>query len=163
MTLSIQMETNLLSMNKNQTETAPALLDEELHFFSHLTKELSLENSQQAVKLVSAVLQSLRQTLSLENAEILLNRLPDFLKLAFATNWKRDEPQVHVDHLDEFVNLVMDRDNQYRKNMFHDEVQTLSVIILTLKGLSRLVDLENFEGLSNALRQELRGVSEAAA
>lgn len=150
-------------MNNTQPETSPAILEEELYFFAHITKELSLENSQQAVKLVSAVLQSLRQTLSLENAEILLNRLPDFLKLAFATNWKRDEPQVHVEHLDEFVDLVMDRDNQYRKNMFRDEVETLSVIIMTLKGLSRMVDLENFDGLSNALRQELRGVTEAAA
>jgi uncharacterized protein (DUF2267 family) len=150
-------------MNKTPTETIPPLLEEELQFFSHITKELSLENSQQAVKLVSAVLQSLRQTLTLENAEVLLNRLPDFLKLAFATNWKREESQVQVEHLDEFVDLVMDRDNQYRKSMFRDEVQTLSVIILTLKGLSRMVDLENFDGLSNALRQELRGVSEAAA
>jgi hypothetical protein len=93
----------------------------------------------------------------------LLNRLPDFLKLAFVTNWKRDEEQIVVQHLDEFVNLVMDRDNVERRNLFRDEVFTLSVIIMTLKGISKMVDLEHFEGLSPALRQELRHVSTGAA
>lgn len=148
--------------NPTSIQTEP-LNEQELQFFSVISRELSLDNSQQAVKLVSAVLQALRQTLSLENAEKLLNELPDFLKLAFATNWKRDEEQVHIEHLDEFVGLVMDRDNLYQKNLFRSEVQTLAVIILTLKGLSKIIDLENFEGLSNALRHELRHSTEEAA
>jgi hypothetical protein len=39
----------------------------------------------------------------------------------------------------------------------------LSVIILTLKGLAKIIDLEHFGGLSNAIRQELRDVSTEAA
>jgi uncharacterized protein (DUF2267 family) len=152
-------------MERLRTNPAPSqpLHPDEVHFFSAISKELSLDTSQQAVKLVGAVLQSLRQTLTLENADLLLNRLPDFLKLAFVTNWKRDEEQIVVQHLDEFVNLVMDRDNVERRNLFRDEVFTLSVIIMTLKGISKMVDLEHFEGLSPALRQELRHVSTGAA
>lgn len=152
-------------MESSHRDLAPVqpILDEELQFFSHITRELSLENYQQTVKLVSAVLQSLRQTLTLENAELLLNQLPDFLKLAFATNWKRDENQVKIEHLDEFVGLVMDRDNQQsRKNLFRSEVEALSVIILTLRGMSKIVDLLNFEALAPALRQELRDASTEA-
>jgi uncharacterized protein (DUF2267 family) len=152
-------------MEANYSHVNPENLDqEEMYFLLQIKKELSLENSHEAVKLVASVLQALRQTLTLENAQSLLNKLPDFLKLAFAANWEQNEAQVPVQHLDEFVSLVMDRDKKSRKNLFKNEVQTLTVIILTLKKLHRLIDLQNFEGLSTALRQELKDVpSEAAA
>jgi uncharacterized protein (DUF2267 family) len=137
---------------------------EEMHFLHQIRKELSLDSSQDAVKLVAAVLQSLRQTLSLEESNYLLNRLPDFLKLAFAANWEQHEPRIFVEHLDEFVSLVMDRDEKSRKGLFRTEVQALSVVILTLKKLNKIVDLENFDGLSPLLKHELREVfSDAAA
>jgi uncharacterized protein (DUF2267 family) len=152
-------------MEVNYQHVDPANLDqEEMHFLYQIKKELSLESTHDAVKLVASVLHALRQTLTLENATILMNQLPDFLKLAFASNWEQNEAHVPVEHLDEFVGLVMDRDQKSKRGLFKNEVQTLSVIILTLKKLHKLVDLENFEGLSNALRQELREVpSEAAA
>ena len=137
---------------------------EELYFLYQIKKEFSLDSTQDAVKLVASVLQALRQTLTLEDAYKLLNQLPDFLKLAFAANWERNEKPVRIEHLDELVCLVMDRDEKSKRGLFKDEVQTLSVIILTLKKLYKLVDLENFEGLSPALRQELKDIpTEAAA
>lgn len=146
------------------TNSDPHYLDqEEMYFLHQIRKELSLDSSQDAVKLVAAVLQSLRQTLSLEENKYLLNRLPDFLKLAFAANWEQHEPRIQVEHLDEFVSLVMDRDEKARKGLFRTEVQALSVVILTLKKLNKIVDLENFDGLSPLLKQELREVSSDAA
>ena len=50
----------------------------------------------------------------------------------------------------------MERDIRFRKGLFKNEVQTLTVIVLTLKSLQKLVDIENFEGLSHSLRDELR-------
>jgi uncharacterized protein (DUF2267 family) len=142
----------------------PQNLDqEEMQFLYQIRKELSLETSHEAVRLVASVLQALRQTLTLENAAALVNRLPDFLKLAFAANWERGETRVPVEHLDEFVSLIMDRDERSGKGLFRNEVQTLSVAILTLKKLNKLVDLEGFEGISSALKQELREVSPEAA
>jgi uncharacterized protein (DUF2267 family) len=137
--------------------------EEEMYIIHQIKKELSLESSHDAVKLVASVLQALRQTLTLEEANILLNKLPDFLKLAFAANWQRDEQRVPIQHLDEFVCLVMDRDEASKRGLFKNEVQTLAVIILTLKKLDKLVDLENFNGLNPSLRQELRDVSSEAA
>lgn len=137
---------------------------EEMYFLQQIKKELSLETSNDAVKLVAAVLQALRQTLSLEENNYLLNQLPDFLRLAYAANWEQHEPRVQIEHLDEFVSLVMDRDEKTKKSLFRTEVQALSVVILTLKKLNRIVDLENFNGLSPQLKQELREVfTEAAA
>ncbi len=137
--------------------------NEEMRFLYQIRKELSLESIQDSVILVAAVLQSLRQTLTMEENNTLLNQLPDFLQLAYAANWQQHEPRVKVDHLDEFVSLVMDRDEQSGKGLFRTEVQALTVVILTLKKLNKLVDLENFDGISPLLKQELREVSSEAA
>lgn len=146
------------------TYQSPNPDQDESDFIQQIRKELSLASTRDAIKLVASVLQAMRQTLTLEKANEILNVLPDFLRLAFVSNWEHDEKQVVVTHLDEFVTLVMDRDAKHKRGLFRDEVQTLSVIILTLKKLQRLADLENFDGLSLALRQELKGVpSEAAA
>jgi uncharacterized protein (DUF2267 family) len=136
----------------------------EADLLSQIKKELSLEHPRDAVRLLASVLQGLRQTLTLQNANTLLNKLPDFLKLVFASNWKRDESHVPVEHLDEFVSLVMDREKTSGRSFFKNEVQALSVIVLTLKKMYTLIDLDHFEGLSKAFRQELREIpAEAAA
>lgn len=132
---------------------------QEMHFLHQIKKELYLESDFDAIPLVTAVLQSLRQTLTLQSANTLLNKLPDFLKLIFACNWRHDEEQIQVEHLDEFVNLVMERDQKAGKFLFRGELQTLTVIILTLEKLNRLMDLKNFEGLKHAFRHELREAS----
>jgi len=146
------METSLKKMN-----------DEEVTFFRQIKKELSLEYPQEVVQLVASVLQALRQTLTLERANAFLNELPDFLKLAFAANWKLNEESVTINHLDEFVNLLMARDRKAKRFLFKGEVFALSVVILTLKKLYKLIDLDKFEGLSQAFRQELREVPADAA
>lgn len=148
-------------MQENRQSTLP---DRDAVMFIHqIRKELSLPSSKEAVRMIASVLHAMRQTLPLEKANQILNELPDFLKLAFATNWEHNEKLVHINHLDELVTLVMDRDARSKRGLFRNEVQTLSVIILTLKKLQRMVDLENFDGLSPALRQELRGLSAEAA
>jgi uncharacterized protein (DUF2267 family) len=140
-----------------------AMDQEELNFLYQIKKELDLSSSRDAVKLVASVLHALRQTLALDQANVLLNKLPDFLKLTFAANWKQDESNAEVQHLDELVGLVMERDQKQRNGLFKNEVQTLTVIVLTLKKLQKLIDIENFEGLSHALRQELKGLPSSAA
>jgi Uncharacterized conserved protein len=148
-------------MEENRQSSLP---DRDAVMFIHqIRKELSLPSSKEAVRMIASVLHAMRQTLPLEKANQILNELPDFLKLTFATNWEHNEKLVHINHLDELVTLVMDRDARSKRGLFRNEVQTLSVIILTLKKLQRMVDLENFDGLSPALRQELHGLSAEAA
>jgi uncharacterized protein (DUF2267 family) len=130
----------------------------EVDFLYQIKKEFSFESSHEAVSVVASVLQTLRQTLTLESADHLLNQLPDFLKLVFAANWKRNEPQISVQHLDEFVCLMMEREKKSHKSYFNNEVQALSISVLTLKLLNKLVILDTLEGISNNLLQELRDI-----
>jgi uncharacterized protein (DUF2267 family) len=142
------------------------LNENEFQFLYQIKKELSLEDCGQAIQLAGSVLQALRQTLSLENAYKLIEKLPDFLRLMFVANWKQEDAIITIDHLDEFVSLVIEREQQKKNTsaLFKNEVQTLSLIILTLKNLYRMVDLDQIEGFSSTLLQELRNVpSEAAA
>lgn len=136
---------------------------EEQDVLNQIRKELSLQSPTDVVPFMAAVLQALRQTLTLEHATELLNKLPDFMKVVFATNWKKDEQRVPTTHLDEFVCLVMERDAAEGKHLFKSEVQTLSIIILVLKKMYKLADIEHFEGLSAAFRQELNDASTEVA
>jgi uncharacterized protein (DUF2267 family) len=135
------------------------MYQDEMYFLHQLKKDLLLENEQEAVPLLASVLQALRQTLTLENANLLLNELPDFLKLVFACNWPHQEEQVVVKHLDEFVNLVMERDQRDGKFLFKSELQTLSTVIVILNRLFRLVELDHFDGLTTAFKHELQDAS----
>jgi uncharacterized protein (DUF2267 family) len=135
------------------------MYQEEMYFLHQLKKDLLLENEQDAVPLLASVLQALRQTLSLENANLLLNKLPDFLKLVFACNWPQHEEQVTVEHLDEFVNLIMERDQRDGKFLFKSELQTLSIVIVTLNRVFKLAELEHFDGLTPAFKHELQEAS----
>jgi len=131
----------------------------EIDFLQQIKKELSLETQEEVIKRVASVLQALRQTLSRESANELINQLPDFLKLAFIGNWEVDEEVTPVNHLDEFVNLVQLRDVKSGKFYFKSEVQILSISILTLKKLLEFGSLKDFEGLSPFIRQQLSEVS----
>lgn len=154
------METLTVSQTSVEVQTPE---QEELMFLYQIKKELSLETAHDAIRLVASVLQALRQTLALNDATTFLNQLPDFLQLAFAANWELDEKRIPIQHLDELVSLVMERDQKNHKNLFKDEVQTLSIILLTLKGLYKFIDIENFEGISNNMRMQLSEVSVEAA
>lgn len=136
---------------------------DEMSFLTQIRKELSVQTKGEAVRLIAPVLQALRQTLTIQQANNLLNRLPDFLKLVFVSNWKYQEEQVSITYLDEFVCLVMEREQKNNKSIFKNEVQALWLVILTLKKLYKLIDLENFEGLSKSMRKELRDLPAEAA
>ncbi|PZR32258.1 MAG: hypothetical protein DI538_19785 [Azospira oryzae] len=131
----------------------------EIDFLQQIKKELSLETNDEVIKRVAAVLQALRQTLTRENANELVNQLPDFLKLAFIGNWDKNEAIVTVNHLDELVSLIQVRDIRSGKNYFTSEVQILSIAILTLKKLLQFKDLKNFKGLSPYIIQQLNEIS----
>lgn len=136
--------------------------ENERHFIIQIKKELSL-NTRDAVRLIQSVLHAVRQTLSLKSASVLLNQLPDFLKLAFVTNWKENEKRIFIKHLDEFVSLIMEKEENKNKSYFKNEVLVLSVVVLTLKKLFKIVDLEQIEDFSPALLQELKEIPAEAA
>ena len=132
--------------------------DQERSLFMQIKKEMCIDNPKLIVLQVTAVLHAFRQTLSLSAANEVLNKLPDFLKMAFVCNWRHTERPVTINHLDELVNLVMVRDRRLKKYLFKNEVHTLSLIILTLKKLNDFVDLGTLDGISPALQHELNEV-----
>jgi uncharacterized protein (DUF2267 family) len=131
--------------------------ENENHFLEHLTTELSLPSPEEALPLVTSVMQAFRQTLSRQNADALLARMPEFMKRYFVATAK-DEHQVRVDHLDELVLLVMERDKGNSKSLFKSELQTLSVVLFTMKKLFSVVD-PKFPGIGQPFFQEVKDAS----
>jgi uncharacterized protein (DUF2267 family) len=130
----------------------------ESSLLNEIKKELALKTYQETVGIVSCVLNSFRRCLSLQYATLLLNRLPDFLKLVFVSNWKVNESQVKIDYLDELVSLALEQDTASGKKLFKSEIHALSTVVLTLKKLDKLVDLQHFEGISQSFRRQLREI-----
>jgi uncharacterized protein (DUF2267 family) len=135
---------------------------EEAHLLEQLKKELSLQDSQDAVPLVSSVLHALRETLPRKTAEVFMHKLPGFMKKLFASNWRPSENRIVVEHLDELVTLVMERDQKNSKSLFKSELQALSVILYTLKKIYCFIDFRSCEGISWMFYREVKEASEMA-
>lgn len=137
----------------------PYLEPAEKSFLYQIQKELSLQTSGEVVKRVTAVLHALRQTLTIANANILINQLPDFLRLTFIANWRPEEEIVSVNHLDELVSLIQQRDESSGSHYFHGELQILAITIITLKKLLAFNQLNQFEGIGPLIRKQLDEIS----
>ncbi|NJM24342.1 MAG: hypothetical protein HC859_01245 [Bacteroidia bacterium] len=84
--------------------------------------------------------------------------MPDFFKLLFVTSWRRAKKAAVINHLDELVSAVIERDQQERHRVLKRETQALSAVVITLKKLEKLVNLQQFDGLSHSIRKQLRDV-----
>ncbi len=110
---------------------------EEAQFVQLIKKELSFKTSEEVVPRIIAVLRTFRETLSEQQATVIVNELPDYFKIAFITDWHYSEQHVKIDYLDQFVDLLLSRDKQ---KLFKSEVEALSVSILVFKKLIELCD-----------------------
>lgn len=130
----------------------------ELSVLRELKQEVGLSTFGEALKVVEHVLTCLGETLTPANAARLTRKMPDFFKLLFATSWRRAKKAAAINHLDELVNAVIERDQQERHRVLKRETQALSAVVITLKKLEKLVNLQQFDGLSHSIRRQLSDV-----
>jgi uncharacterized protein (DUF2267 family) len=138
------------------------LASEESAFVQQLKKELSFKSTDEVIPRITSVLHAYRQTLTNEQASLIINELPDYFKIAFVTNWQYTEHPVKIDHLDQFIDLLLTRDHD--KSLFRSEVEALSVSILVFKKIIELCREKGVLVFSPAIRQQINAVpSEAVA
>ena len=130
--------------------------EREDHFLEHIRAELSLQTPEEAKPFVKSVLSALRKTLSRQNAEAMIKLFPDFLKNYFSASGQ-EEKEVNVEHLDELVDLVMRQDEKENTVLFKSEVQTLSVILYTLRRIFAGADESAVAGIKYPFINEVKG------
>jgi uncharacterized protein (DUF2267 family) len=127
-----------------------------VRFFGEIKNELGFTSTRKIVYLVRSVLSQLRKNLSHDQVASVIQRLPSLFQLLFISNWKYDERETGINHLDEIVEGVY---QQGRQPLFASEIETLNAVIVVLRKLDKFFKLLGLDILHYSLKQELKQVA----
>ena len=117
---------------------------------------LGFTSTQKVVKLVRAVLSQVRRSLSHDQASIFIKSLPSLFQLLFVANWKYEETDNAMKHLDELVENVYQEDQRSNHALFTSEIDTLNTVILVLHKLDKFFGIMGLNIWQYPLPQELK-------
>lgn len=140
------------------TSTTSYLSMEELavRFFGEIKNELGFTSTRKIVYLVRSVLSQLRKNLSHEQIGNIIQRTPSLFQLLFISNWRYNEKETGINHLDEIVEEVF---QQGKQTLFTSEIETLNAVIIVLRKLDKFFQLLGLDILHYSLKQELKQVA----
>jgi uncharacterized protein (DUF2267 family) len=140
------------------TSTTSFLSMEELalRFFGEIKNELGFTSTRKIVFLVRSVISQLRRNLSHEQVANIIQRTPSLFQLLFISNWKYNEKETAINHLDEIVEGVY---QQGKQPLFSSEIETLNAVIVVLRKLDKFFKLLGLDILHYSLKQELKQVA----
>jgi uncharacterized protein (DUF2267 family) len=140
------------------TSTTNYLSMEELavRFFGEIKSELGFTSTRKIVYLVRSVISQLRKNLSHEQINNIIQRTPSLFQLLFISNWKYNEKEIAINHLDEIVEGVY---QQGQQPLFASEIEALNAVIVVLRKLDKFFRLLGLDILHYSLKQELKQVA----
>lgn len=127
-----------------------------VRFFGEIKNELGFTSTRKIVYLVRSVLAQLRKNLSHDQVASVIQRMPSLFQLLFISNWKYNEKETAINHLDEIVEGVY---QQGRQPLFTSEIETLNAVIVVLRKLDKFFKLLGLDILHYSLKQELKQVA----
>lgn len=130
--------------------------EQSVRFFKEVKSNLGLRSTRKIVRLVRAILSQLRKTLSHEQSSVVIKTLPSLFQLLFVANWKYDDKQEPIMHLDELVDHVYQEDRKQKNSLFTSEIDTLNSIILVVSKLDKFFGILGLNVFRYSLTQELK-------
>jgi len=130
--------------------------EQSVRFFKEIKNNLGLHSSRKLVSVVRAVLSQLRKTLSHEQSSVVINTLPSLFQLLFVANWKYDDKQEPIMHLDELVDNIYQEDKKQKKSLFKSEIDTLNSVLLIISKLDKFFGILGLNVFRYSLTQELK-------
>lgn len=130
--------------------------EQSVRFFKEIKSHLGLRSTRKIVKLVRAVLSQVRKTLSHEQSAMVIKTLPSLFQLLFVANWKYDDKQETIMHLDELVDHVYQEDRKQKNSLFKSEIDTLNSVILVITKLDKFFGILGLNVFRYSLTQELK-------
>jgi uncharacterized protein (DUF2267 family) len=125
-------------------------------FFREIKTHLGSTSTEKIVKLVRAVLSQVRRSLSHDQAVLVIKNLPSLFQLLFIANWKYDESDSSIKHLDELVDHIYQEDQKSKDSLFTSEIDTLNTVILVLSKLDKFFGILGLNVFRYSLTQELK-------
>lgn len=130
--------------------------EQSIRFFKEIKSHLGLRSTRKLVRLVRAVLSQLRKTLSHEQSSVVIKTLPSLFQLLFVANWKYDDRQIPIMHLDELVDHIYQEDRKQKRSLFTSEIDTLNSVILVITKLDKFFGILGLNVFRYSLTQELK-------
>lgn len=127
-----------------------------IRFFGEVKNELGFTSTRKIVYLVRSVISQLRRNLSHDQIGTVIQRMPSLFQLLFISNWKYNEKEAAINHLDEIVEGVY---QQGRQPLFTSEIEALNAVIVVLKKLDKFFRMLGLDILHYSLKQELKQVA----
>jgi uncharacterized protein (DUF2267 family) len=127
-----------------------------IRFFGEIKNELGFTSTRKIVYLVRSVISQLRKNLSHEQSAAVIQRMPSLFQLLFISNWKYNEKETAINHLDEIVEGVY---RQGQQALFASEIETLNAVIVVLRKLDKFFKMLGLDVLHYSLKRELKQVA----
>ncbi|MBL0745119.1 DUF2267 domain-containing protein [Chryseolinea lacunae] len=138
------------------TENTVNREEQAVKFFREIKNDLGAHSTQKIVKLVRAVLSQLRKSFSHDQASAFIKKMPSLFQLLFVTNWRYEEEQNSIKHLDELVDEIYQQDKKSSGTLFSSEVDALNAVIVVLRKLDKFFGIIGLNVLHYPLTQELK-------
>lgn len=94
-----------------------------------LLQKFGSDNPRVIGRKISRVLHTIRASLSKNQSEKLLNRLPDYLKLIYVSNWPNDEKTIPIYSLEQFNQQVFINDRNSINPVFSSKEESKGIIL----------------------------------
>lgn len=127
-----------------------------VRFFREVKNELGVDSTKKIVTVVRCVLSQLRKTLSHEQTFELVKRMPDIFQLLLVSNWRYDEKETPVKHLDELADNVYKQAISQEKRLFSTEIEALNTVLLVIKKLDKFFGLLGLNLLRYTITEEIK-------
>jgi uncharacterized protein (DUF2267 family) len=128
-----------------------------VRFFGEIKNELGFTSTRKIVYLVRSVLSQLRRNLPHDQINNIIQKMPSLFQLLFISNWKYNEKNTGINHLDEIVEGVYEQGRG--QALFASEIETLNAVIIVLRKLDKFFRLMGLDILQYSLKQELKQVA----
>jgi uncharacterized protein (DUF2267 family) len=130
--------------------------EQAVRFFREIKNELGIDSTKKIVTVVRCVLSQLRSSLSHDQAAMLIKKMPDIFQLLLISNWRYDEKEVTVKHLDELADNVYKQTLSHEKKLFSTEIEALNTVLLVIKKLDKFFGLLGFNILRYTMTEEIK-------
>lgn len=142
---------NTMALNFNQFATEANV------FLKRYTKELELEDTGQAGRILSATLHGLRDVISIEESLQLIAQFPMFLKAVYVNGWTSRKKE-KIKTMTEFIDLVRKYDGLTSIHDFKSDELAENYIHTTFIMLRDYISLGELEDLRSELPKDLKSL-----
>ena len=125
-------------------------------FLKEYTKEMNLgTDTEKAGRILSSILHSLREIISVEESIQLIAQFPMFLKAAYVNGWTTHKRE-KVKNMTEFIDLARKYDGLTSVHDFESDEVAENYIVTTFILLRKYISLGELEDIRSELPKDLK-------